>query len=427
MKEPTILEYLQSMLKGKQRKRIEEYFPAEKTKRSEQFEKTKHKPRGEFSWRAIVGCMIAVGAQYLLENNHNNTGLAIICYGISAVLLIASYKTADLREIFSIAKSKVKSLKIVANPTYFVLCLLFVAASFLSFNNNRFTGWNVTLWAGALFFCVLTFWDQRHKNQNKKKRLKKKIHFLLYVLILGIAVFYRCYLLDQIPGEMFSDHAEKLLDVMDVLYGKYSIFFTRNTGREPLQFYLTAAIIRIFQTGIRFLSLKIGMVLAGILTLPYIYLLGKQITNKWVGLIAMFLAGIAYWPNVISRVALRFSLYPLFTAPVLYHLFKGLRTKNRNDLILCGLFLGLGLLGYSPARILPVLVTAVFLLFWFHQKRQKNSQFDLSQIMVVAFCALIVFLPLFRYFIENPEYFNYRALSRLTPLDMFMKVRYFME
>ena len=74
---------------------------------------------------------------------------------------------------------------------------------------------------------------------------------------------------------MVSDHAEKLLDVWDVLHGQTSIFFPRNTGREAIQMYLTAGIIQLFHTGYTFLSLKIGTVLAGLLTLPYIYLLGQ--------------------------------------------------------------------------------------------------------------------------------------------------------
>ena len=32
----------------------------------------------------------------------------------------------------------------------------------------------------------------------------------------------------------------------------------------------------------------------------------------------MAFAGIAYWPNLISRIALRFTLYPFFYAPAVY-------------------------------------------------------------------------------------------------------------
>ena len=166
---------------------------------------------------------------------------------------------------------------------------------------------------------------------------------------------------------MFSDHAEKLLDISDILNGKYSIFFPRNTGREAIQMYLTATIAIVLKTGLSFISLKLGTTLAGILTLPYIYKLGKEIGNRWVALLAVFLTGIAYWPNVISRVGLRFPLYPLFVAPTFFYLIRGIRTSKRNDFILSGVAFGLSLHGYTAARILPFVVVAAFGVYLIHQ------------------------------------------------------------
>ena len=136
--------------------------------------------------------------------------------------------------------------------------------------------------------------------------------------------------------------------------------FPRNTGREAIQMYWTLLMSWIFGTGLTFLSLKIGTVLLGLFTLPYMYLLGKEVASQRVGLLAFFLTGIGYWPNVISRIGLRFPLYPLFVAPMLLYLIRGLRTRHRNDFILSGIFLGLGLHGYSPFRIVPFLVIAAF-------------------------------------------------------------------
>src|SRR4030066_331245 len=122
---------------------------------------------------------------------------------------------------------------------------------------------------------------------------------------------------------------------------------------------LAAGIVQLFRTGYTFLSLKIGTILAGLFTLPYLYMLGKELGNKRVGLFALLFAGMAYWPNVISRVGLRFSLYPLFVAPVLYYLVRGLRTSNRNDFILAGLALGIGLHGYTPLPLLPLAILII--------------------------------------------------------------------
>jgi 4-amino-4-deoxy-L-arabinose transferase-like glycosyltransferase len=92
--------------------------------------------------------------------------------------------------------------------------------------------------------------------------------------------------------------------------GQTSIFFIRNTGREAFQMYLTAAVARFFGTGLSHMSLKLGTALAGFFTLPFIYLLGKEVGGRWVALLAFVLAGVAYWPNVIARVGTAFSALP---------------------------------------------------------------------------------------------------------------------
>jgi 4-amino-4-deoxy-L-arabinose transferase-like glycosyltransferase len=191
-------------------------------------------------------------------------------------------------------------------------------------------------------------------NRNRIPRQKWAWNGII-LAVLGLSIFFRLYQLDAIPVEPFSDQAEKILDVYEISQGQTKIFFERNTGREAFQMYWTLLVVNIFGTGFSFYSLKLGTALLGILTLPFMYLLGKEFGNKRVALFALFLFGIAYWPNVISRIGLRFPLYPLFLAPTLLFLVRGLRTRNRNDFILCGIFLGLGLHGYSPFRIVPLL------------------------------------------------------------------------
>ncbi len=233
----------------------------------------------------------------------------------------------------------------------------------------------------------------------------------------ALVLFFRLYRLDQVPPEMFSDHAEKLLDVWDVLNGEPSIFFVRNTGREALQMYMTAGVIQLFNTGISHLSLKIGTALAGLLTLPFLYLLGVEMGSRRIGLLAAVLAGVAYWSNVISRVGLRFPLYPLFVAPTLYFLLRGIRRSSRNDFILSGLFLGIGLHGYTPIRILPVVIVVAVGIFLLHRQSQGVRRQTLVFLGILALVSLVVFLPLLRYALENPEGFAFRSFSRLGTVE----------
>jgi len=175
---------------------------------------------------------------------------------------------------------------------------------------------------------------------------------------------------------------------------------------------MAAATSKWLGTGVSHLTLKIGTVLAGILTLPFIYLLGKEVGGKRVALAAMVLAGIAYWPNVISRVGLRFPLYPLFVAPAFYYLAKGIRTRNRNDFLLCGLVVGMGLHGYSPARVIPIAIAVgVGLYLLFKDSREQRREM-ITLLVVTGLVALIVLMPLVRIAVNLPDEVIYRMATR---------------
>ncbi len=295
--------------------------------------------------------------------------------------------------------------------------------AFILYRDNLFTTFNVLVGCLAVIFFVWAFWvrnptDGISKFTNFFKRESWTISFSRWTLLLvaatALVLFFRFYQTGSVPPEPFSDHAEKLLDVYDITQGKTSIFFTRNTGREAFQMYWTLLVANVFGTGLSYLSLKLGTAILGFLTLPFIYLLGREIGGPRVGLIAFILVGIAYWPNVISRVGLRFPLYPLFVAPTLLFLIRGLRTRNRNDFLLSGIFLGLGLHGYSPMRIVPFVVVAAFVLYWLHSQSQGARKELPVWLTLLGLTSLYVFLPLLSYWVGHPNEFGFRAFTRLT-------------
>jgi hypothetical protein len=280
--------------------------------------------------------------------------------------------------------------------------------AFFFFSGNLFTVFNLLLWLIALAFFLWALWL---RDPHKPSLWRRFVDFLscrewrititygtlLVVALSLIVLFFRIYHIQQTPAEPFSDHAEKILDIYDILHGQPHIFFPRNTGREAIAMYWIVLTVWIFNTGLSFLTTKIATVSMGLVTLPYIYLLGKEIANRRVGLLAFFMAGIAYWPNVISRIGLRFPLYPLFLAPAMLYLLRGLRTRNRNDFILSGIFVGLGLNGYSPARIVPFLVAAAFILYILHAQSKGARRDALLWFIIVGLTSLMIFIPLLRY------------------------------
>lgn len=438
MEEPSVYDYIKALLtpwKGKPPELPSEPFIEKPRKENIEpsydeaslQESTLPKQNGErssFPWRIVVILVLVILAQRLLEPPSRSVNTAIILYSGAGILLVWSILAREL----TLTSYKEIALsfdypKVRFYPFLFSLLLLVLA--FLTFSGNLFNPLNTTLWILALVFLFWSLWTPRRFNLHKYfsrlnafiKKPEINIRIIPWVLLLIITtiivVFFRFSMLDQVPGEMFSDHAEKLLDVSDVLLGKTSIFFPRNTGREAIQMYLTAIVAVVFNTGLSFLSLKIGTALAGLFTLPYIYLLGKEIGNRWVGLLAFFMAGIAYWPNVISRVGLRFPLYPLFIAPALYYLIRGLRTSSLNYFILSGLAIGIGLHGYSPFRFAPIVIVIAVCIYLLHRQAFGKRWQTILGLVILAYVAFAIFIPLLRYMLSEPEIFNYRALSRL--------------
>ena len=377
-------------------------------------------------WKIITAILLAVFAQIQLEPPNRSIFAAISLYAISAFLLVASIITSEWTTPEIIDRDN-KPMPMTIRKASLYVSIPLLSFAFLTFSGNRFTLLNLTLWFAGLMALIWAFWLTEKRDISVYARMRTilsnglKINITLFgvllILVFCFAAFFRFYQLEQIPGEMFSDHAEKLLDVGDILNGQYSIFFPRNTGREAIQMYVTAAIAILCNTGLTFISLKIGTTLIGFMTLPYIYLLGKELKNKWVGLLAVVLSGMAYWPNVISRIGLRFPLYPVFVAPVLFYIIRGLRNKSRNDFILAGIFLGLSLHGYSPSRFLPFVVVAAVLIYMLHSVAKGNRTQVFWGLVIVAVVSFVVFLPLFRYILEDPQGFSSRAFSRLGELE----------
>jgi hypothetical protein len=357
----------------------------------------------------MAGLSLALFGQYLLEPTAR-IAPAIVFYIAAAGfigwgILQNEWRLPDLPEVSEEAHVK------QPNRPQVLIALVLLLTAFHLFGDNRFTALNLFLWVSGILAFVHAFWMP-----GPSKSFTRQIDWewmALLAAVLLLAAFFRFHRIYEVPAEPFSDHAEKLLDIYDISRGKTSIFFERNTGREAFQMYWTLAVSNIFNTGLSFLSLKIGTALLGFLALPFVYLLGREFGGAFTGFFALFIFGVAYWPNVISRIGLRFPLYPLFGAATLLYLVRGLRTLSQNDLLLCGLFLGLGLHGYSPFRMMPLVVVIGFLIFILHARSVENRRRAWWWLALVAITALIVFLPLLRYALQHPDLVGFRALSRL--------------
>ena len=374
-------------------------------------------------WRVAFAFALFLIGQTFLPSTQNSWQIGLLLILAAAVITIwAAYEGEWRLPQFEKITLDKKALEFRRVPL--VLGLLFFGLTFLFSGGNRFNFLNVTFCLLSIAFVLAAFWQTRRSPgvvwKEWRERLTAKdwqLHLsrwtLLLLFVFAVIAFFRFSQLNALPPEMTSDHAEKLLDVNDILHGQYSIFFERNTGREPLQFYLTATIAKFFGTGISFLSLKLGITILALISLIYIYLLGKEFGGRWVGLIALLLVGIAFWPNLLARIGLRFSLYPTFAAPTLYYLILGLRRGKLNDFLLSGAFMGIGLNGYTAFRIMPIVAGAALLVFLLHKPAADLRRRSLIGFALLALVALVICTPLLRYAVEHLDMFALRMSSRM--------------
>lgn len=385
---------------------------------------------------SLSALILALIAQSAMEPPSRFWVLGVFFYAVAAVLVGIAFYKGYLRLAAgpkSLAVSDgLDAQGLVVNVIPLFAGLLLMLVTFLAFGKlegldvPRFNLFNTPIWLLSIFLIARGFYAPGSANGLARLRertialLRKpgwRIHLtrwtVVLLVVIGVVLFFRFYRLDTLPNEAVSDQTEKLLDVYDVLNGELRVFFPRNTGREPFQFYWTALIIKLFDTGVTFFSLKLGTVLIGLLTLYYIYRLGQETGNRWVALAALLFCGFSYWAQTQSRVGLRFALYPGFYAPLLYYLIRGLRNYSRNDFIWAGIWLGIGLNGYTAYRIVPFIVVAAFAIYILHNHSPRSRDFALWGLVILALVALAVFMPLFRYSLDDWNSFATRSWSRL--------------
>ncbi len=271
--------------------------------------------------------------------------------------------------------------------------------------------WNPFSWASGTIDCFRRIRWRDHR---------VTIASLALVMILGAA--FRFNELDAYPPQMYSDQVEKIQDAYKIHHlDDYRIFFANIGGREPLHFYFVSILAS--QPGMAFdhYALKLMSAIESMITLPIMFWLGAEVMGKdrrrfglLFGTLAAALVAVSFWHTVIGRQGLRISLAPLFSALTAIYLIRGLRCNRRSDYVKAGLALGFGLMGYQAVRMLPLATVAgVALAIAFGRHSWRTRLEYLLNLAVLAFVALMVFLPMLHYWIEEPENYMRRANTRV--------------
>ncbi len=229
---------------------------------------------------------------------------------------------------------------------------------------------------------------------------------LAVLVMLGVAAFFRLYRIETMPPGIFIDEANTALDALRILEGRPDSPFGTGWFETPNGFtYLQSLIIRLL--GTTFVALKVQSVVPGLLTVPALWLLARELFGPWPALMAGFVLAANRWHFHMSRWGWNEVYPPLFQVLAVLFIVRGARRRHWGDWALAGLCLGLGMYTYLAIR-LAVLAVAAYLLYRIVVERGFVRR-QWPGLAAFALVYALVFAPLAFTYIKDPFTFLNRS------------------
>ena len=212
--------------------------------------------------------------------------------------------------------------------------------------------------------------------------------------------------LEHIPYVLGGDEASLALQGLEVLWGRITNPFTTGWLSHPTMFaYVQALGLRL--AGVTITGARLLPALAGVLTVPALYMLVRQLYGRWAAFLAAgFLASYHYAVHY-SRLSYNNIFDPLLAVLAVLALEAALRVGHPGLFALSGLLLGLGQYFYMGARVIPLVVVVwLAVVAWREPGFWRRQRAGLA-VLVGAF--LVTGWPLFVFFARSPNDFFART------------------
>lgn len=225
---------------------------------------------------------------------------------------------------------------------------------------------------------------------------KNKNNLLLLALITLLGLVLRFWQLDKFPVSLNWDEISHGYNAYSILttgkdeWGTAFPLIFRAFGDYKLPVYIYLTIIPVFLFGLNAFAVRFISALAGVLAIPLIYFLARQLfpNRKHIGLVAAALLAFSPWHFFISRPALEANLSLTFILAGSLFLLLGLRRAIYY--FPAALTFVLALHTYNTARVFVPLLILVFIVIY---RRQIKINFSaiISLILVLASFSLVIY------------------------------------
>ncbi|MDQ6692874.1 MAG: glycosyltransferase family 39 protein, partial [Chloroflexota bacterium] len=247
-------------------------------------------------------------------------------------------------------------------------------------------------------------------------RLPPWIERVLILALLVFALALRLPNLDNVPPGLWFDEAQNGLVAQQLLApgAAHPTFLGGYTQMGSLYFYFLGWVLKLFGTMVW--PVRLLPALAGSALVPMLYLLAARLYGWRTGLAAAGLLAVSAWNITFSRFGI--ASLPTIALDVAVYMTAShaLRTGRLGYFAGAGVLLGLAMQMYYAARLVPI-VLAILLLHLLITQRMRLVRAVRGGLVVVAVGALLAFLPVGLFAIQQPVAFAGRvdAVSIFNP------------
>ncbi|MBI2032597.1 MAG: glycosyltransferase family 39 protein, partial [Candidatus Levybacteria bacterium] len=207
---------------------------------------------------------------------------------------------------------------------------------------------------------------------SKISRIEKK-EFFLIVPILIIASFLRIFRIENYLV-FLGDEGRDVLVVYNILHGNLTLLGpTSSVGGfflGPIYYYFMAPFLWLF--GYNPVGPAIMVAIFGVLTVLFIYIIGKEFFGAKAGIIAAALYAIAPFVILHSRSSWNPNVMPFFSLVTLYSLYKAFEKNKKSLFLLSGFLFGICMQLHYLATFLGVVIFVYILFSGVYLEKLKN-------------------------------------------------------
>lgn len=250
--------------------------------------------------------------------------------------------------------------------------------------------------------------------------MKKSIFPIAALLAIGL--FLRVWQIGKIPISIFGDEIDVGLQAYSILTtGKDYLgnrlpvlFHSFSEYRLPMQLYMDVPFVKLF--GLNEVGVRATSVLMGFLSLFFLYLLIREISNKKLALISTLFMLFSPWHFNFSRQANDAGILLPFILAGTWSFFKGL--KNSKYLVLSGVLFALSIYAYAISSLFtPIFVASLFLIY-----RKEILKYKPKDIFIALAAGLIILLPYISQVISGTASSRFSYISVLNKDDLISEV-----